>query len=132
LLVLCLLGFVATGWLVTITLSTADATAHLVENPLLPTSFHDQEVTITLVLLATLGGVFLKGFREAIGVAVFIVAAYLVLNLVVVTVGFYEMATSPQLMVDWQSALFTNYGNPLTIIVVSLLVFPRLALGLSG
>jgi hypothetical protein len=122
LLVLCLLGFVA----------TADATAHLVENQLVPTSFHDQELTITLVLLATLGGVFLKGFREAIGVAVFIVAAYLVLNLVVVTVGFYEMATSPQFMVDWQSPLFSNYGSPLTMIAVALLVFPQLALGLSG
>jgi hypothetical protein len=132
LLVLCLLGFVATGWLVTITLSTADATAHLVENPLVPSFFEGREVTITLVLLAALGGVFLKGFKEAIGVAVFIVAAYLILNLVVVTVGFYEMVTQPQNIVSWQDALFTNYGDPLTIIVVSLLVFPQLALGLSG
>jgi len=27
----------------------------------------DREVTMTLVLVAILGGVFLKGFREAIG-----------------------------------------------------------------
>ena len=94
-LVLCLLGFVATGWLVTITLSAADAAVHVLENPLVPSFLHGQEVLITLVLLALLGAVFLKGFKEAIGIAVFIVGAYLLLNLVVVGVGFYEMATHP-------------------------------------
>ena len=132
LFVLCLLGFVATGWLVTITLSAADATAHIVENPLVSSFFEGREVAITLVLLALLGAVFLKGFKEAIGIAVFVVAAYLLLNLVVVAVGFYEMATSPQFVVDWQSALFANYGDPLTIALASLLVFPQLVLGLSG
>src|SRR3712207_1497688 len=87
LLVLVLLGFVATGWLVTITLSAADATAHIVENPLVPSSFEGREVAITLVLLALLAAVFLKGFKEAIGIAVLVVAVYLVLNLVVVAVG---------------------------------------------
>jgi len=132
LFVLCLLGFVATGWLVTITLSAADATAHIVENPLVPSFFEGREVAITLVLLALLGAVFLKGFKEAIGIAAVVVATYLLLNLVVVAVGFYEIATSPQFVVDWQSALLTSYGDPLTIALASLLVFPQLALGLSG
>src|ERR687889_1355165 len=132
LLILGLLGFVATGWLVTITLSAADATAHIVENPLTPDFLHGQHVVITLVLLATLGAVFLRGFKEAIGIAVAVVGAYLLLNLVVVSVGLYECVVGPSFVVDWQSKLFANYGNPLTMVGVSLLVFPRLALGLSG
>jgi hypothetical protein len=121
-LVLCLLGFVATGWLVTITLSAADAAIHVAENPLAPSYLHDQEVLITLVLLVLLG----------IGIAIFIVGAYLLLNLVVVGVGFYEIFTHPQTVADWQRALLTNYGNPLLMVGASLLVFPQLALGLSG
>lgn len=132
LFILCLLGFVATGWLVTITLSAADATAHIVENPLTPEFLRGQDVAITLVLLATLGAVFLKGFKEAIGVAVVVVAAYLLLNLVVVAAGLYEFVVDPANVADWSSRLFADYGNPLTMIGVSLLVFPRLALGLSG
>jgi hypothetical protein len=132
LLVLILLGFVATGWLVTITLSAADAAVHVAENPLVPRFLHGQEVVITLLLLAVLGAIFLKGFREAIGIAVLIVGAYLLVNLVVVAVGLYEIATHPQSLSHWTGTLFSNYGNPLILIGASLLVFPRLALGLSG
>ena len=121
-LVLCLLGFVATGWLVTITLSAADAAVHVTENPLVPSFLHDREVLITLVLLAFLGAIFLKGFKEAIGIAIFIVGAYLILNLLVVGVGFYEIATHPQNVVRWQDALLTNYGNPLLMVGASLCV----------
>ena len=130
--VLCLLGFVATAWLVTITLSTSDATAHIIENPYVPAFLEGREVVVTLVLLALLGAVFLKGFREAIGVAVVLVAIYLLLNLVVVAIGLYESVTHPQYLVDWSGALFTSYGSPLTMLGVALLVFPQLALGLSG
>jgi hypothetical protein len=132
LLVLVLLGFVATGWLVTITLSAADAAVHVAENPLVPRFLHGQEVVITLLLLAVLGAIFLKGFKEAIGVAVLIVGAYLLLNLVVVAAGFYEIATHPRSITDWTRALFSSYSNPLVIVGAAVLVFPRLALGLSG
>jgi hypothetical protein len=131
-LVLILLGFVATAWVVTITLSSADAAVHIAENPLVPDSFRDLELVITLVLLAVLGAIFLKGFTEAIGIAVLIVGAYLSLNAVVVAVGIYEITAHPQNVVGWQDALFSNYGNPFVMVVASLLVFPRLALGLSG
>jgi hypothetical protein len=130
--VLCLLGFVATAWVVTITLSSADATAHIVENPFVSEFLEGREVVITLVLLMLLGAVFLKGFKEAIGIAVFLVAAFLLLNLVVVAVGLYEIATQPEYLANWQSALFSDYGNPMVMLGVSLLVFPQLALGLSG
>jgi hypothetical protein len=130
--VLCLLGFVATSWIITITLSASDATAHFTENPLVPPVFRHYEVAITILLLALLGAVFLKGFTEAIGVAVSIVGVYLALNLVVVGAGFYEILSHPQILAGWQDALFTNYGSPLTMLAISFLVFPQLALGLSG
>jgi len=132
-LVLILLGFVATAWLVTITLSAADATAHIVENPLVPEFLHGQNVLITLVLLAALGVVFLRGFGEAIGIAVLLVVSYLLLNLVVVTFGFYYIATHPETITGWQGAVFDRSGgNPLAVVGIAILVFPRLALGLSG
>jgi hypothetical protein len=132
LLVLCLLGFVATDFIITITLSAADATAHIIENPLVPSFLHNQEVGITLALVTLLGGVFLKGFREAIGLAVVLVGAYLLLNLVVIGVGIQQILIHPSVINDWQRALFTSYGSPLKMLGVSILLFPKLALGLSG
>jgi len=132
LFVLILLGFVATSWVITITLSASDAATHFAENPLVPDALRNAEVPITLVLVGLLGVVFLKGFKEAIGIAVTVVGAYLLVNLVVVVYGFYEIATQPQIFINWKDALFSHYGNPLTMIAISFLVFPRLALGLSG
>ncbi|MBE8991280.1 amino acid transporter [Nostoc sp. LEGE 12450] len=132
LLVLCLLGFVATDFIITITLSAADATAHIIENPLTPHWFHNQTIAITLILVALLGAVFLRGFREAIGIAVVLVAAYLLLNFIVVSVGVYQILTHPGAIANWQTALFARHSNPFILIGISLLIFPKLALGLSG
>ena len=132
LFVLALLGFMATDYMITITLSDSDAATHLVANPLAPGFLKGQEVAITLVLVALLGAVFLKGFREAIWLSVFLVGAYLLLNLVIVCVGLYEIASSPYAVVHWQDALFSAYGDPLMMVAVSALVFPKLALGVSG
>ncbi|GAA3431219.1 hypothetical protein GCM10018954_008200 [Kutzneria kofuensis] len=87
---------------------------------------------MTLVLLAALGAVFLKGFTEAIGIAVTLVGAYLALNVVVVVVALVHVAQAPKLVLDWQSLLVGQYHNPWLMIGVALLVFPKLALGLSG
>jgi hypothetical protein len=132
LFVLTLLGFAATDFLITITLSAADATAHLVENPHLTSTLHGHELLITLILIALLGAVFLKGFSEAIGLAVALVASYLVLNAVVVAVGLWQVATEPHVVTDWSSALTAEHGNPFMMIAIALVVFPKLALGLSG
>jgi len=87
LFVLALLGFAATDFIITMTLSAADASAHLIENPNLRSTLTGHQVAITLFLLALLGAVFLRGFTEAIGLAVGLVAVYLALNVIVIGVA---------------------------------------------
>ena len=115
LFVLALLGFAATSFIITITLSAADATAHIVENPFVLEHLHflNHRIPVTLILVAALGAIFLKGFKEAIGIAVALVGVYLVLNLIVVVVGFYEIATHTTAMLNWKTALFQTYRSPL-------------------
>ncbi|MFK0286249.1 amino acid transporter [Streptomyces sp. NPDC090499] len=132
LFVLTLLGFAATDFLITITLSAADASTHLVENPHLTDFLQGKQMVITLFLVALLGAVFLKGFLEAIGVAVALVGIYLALNVVVVIVGVYHVITAEHVITDWTSALTQEHGNVFVMIGVALIVFPKLALGLSG
>ncbi|MEV7344173.1 amino acid transporter [Streptomyces sp. NPDC093544] len=132
LFVLTLLGFAATDFLITITLSAADASTHLVENPHLTETLHDKQLIITLILVALLGAVFLKGFLEAIGVAVVLVGIYLALNVVVTVVGLWHVITKGHVITDWSTALTAEHGNVFAMIGVALLVFPKLALGLSG
>lgn len=130
-LVLCLLGFAATGFIVTITLSAADATAHVIENPLVPRVFH-HPVIMTLVLLAALGSIFLKGFREAVGLAVPIVFVYLVLNTIVIGWGLVYLAGHADAFSMWSVRASDTHGSAFAMIGFSLLLFPKLALGLSG
>src|SRR5215203_1100227 len=134
LFVLALLGFATTSFIITITLSAADAAAHIVENPFVMghLDFLHHRIAVTLVLITALGAIFLRGFKEAIGIAVFLVAIYLVLNVTVVVVGFYEIATNPATFWNWKSLLFQTHSNPFLMIGTALLVFPKLALGLSG
>ena len=129
--VLILLGFASTDFFITMTLSAADAATHFVHNPITPPSLHSQ-MGATLVLLGLLGAVFLLGFKEAIGIAVVLVGLYLALNAVVVVVALWHLFEQPRLIPDWGHALFAMHGNPLGILGVSLLLFPKLALGLSG
>jgi hypothetical protein len=132
LFVLCLLGFVATSWIVTITLSAADATAHITENPLVPESASNLVVPITLLLLALLCGIFLAGFSEAVSIAIPLVAVYLTLNAVVVGAGVVQMISHPELLTDWRHALTSGHSGGFSIAKTAVLAFPALVLGLSG
>ena len=136
--VLFLLGFVATSFIITITLSAADATAHIIENPLvvehLP--FLEHRVVVTFILIAFLGAVFLKGFKEAIGLAVAIVAVFLLVNVITISRGLYEVFfVHPEALDQWQAAVWANPdvgGSVFFLLIASLHYFPKLALGLSG
>ncbi len=137
--VLVLLGFVATSFIITITLSAADATAHIVENPFVGERLkfiQHHEVAVTLVLIAVLGAVFLKGFSEAIGIAVAIVAAFLSLTIVVIAVGLHQIFwAQPEVFIQWQNLVVSHEGvggSILWLVLISLWFFPKLALGLSG
>ena len=131
LLVLVLLGFAATDFVITMTLSAADAAKHAIENPFLHDLLGDHQVLVTLSLLAVLGAVFLKGFREAIGLAAAAAVPYLALNLVVLGRSAWEVVTHPLLLDNWRWALAVK-GDFTTVMAGALIVFPRLALGLSG
>ena len=142
LFVLVLLGFVATDFVITITLSAADATAHVIENPFVHSTlpFLDHPVIVTLALVALLGVVFLKGFKEAIGIAVVLVMIYLILNVVVLGTAIVEVINHPDLLANWRTALFATkmsagpfqIAGLAAIVLLSITNFPRLALGLSG
>jgi hypothetical protein len=132
LFVLVLLGFACTDFVITMTLSSADGAAHLRENPHVPSSIGDHPMLITFVFLLGLGAVFFRGFKEAIGIAVVLVIAYLTLNAVVVVAGIVEVLKDPSVFSHWRTGLTESHGSALAIVGVSLLAFPKLALGMSG
>ncbi len=129
--VLVLLGFVATSWIITITLSAADASVHVLENPFFPDALHGHAVALTVALLLVLGGVFLLGFTEAVAVAIPLVAVFLTLNLVVVVVGLGDVLADPTVLSGWTDRL-TSGGGFGDLALPTLAAFPLLVLGLSG
>jgi hypothetical protein len=142
--VLVLLGFAATDFIITKTLSAADAAEHLIHNPFwakMPELFQGQMV-LTMSLLVLLGAMFLRGFREVIFVAVFIVGSYLLLNAFIIVSGLGYLAFHSQLVATWFNNVVTGQWylahapvegtGVLSVLIVCLLFFPKLALGLSG
>ena len=130
--VLVLLGFVATSWIITITLSSADATVHLLENPFVPEAFRGLNVVVTVVLLLVLGGVFLLGFNEAVNVAIPLVVIFLGVNAVVIVVSVAAIVAEPGSLDDWLQRLASSSGDFGDVARTALFAFPLLVLGLSG
>lgn len=151
-LVLFLLGFAATDFVITKTLSAADAAMHIISNPQLwPFSterlaFDQQQLLLTVVLLVLLGAVFLKGFKEVIGIAVVIVGIFLIVNFIVIVSGLEYLVKHTEILQSWfdkvsagewhlnerELPIRVNSFSFGMLVVVCLLVFPKLALGLSG
>ena len=131
LFVLVLLGFATTDFVITMTLSAADGAAHLIHNPFVPPVLHHQ-ILVTLLILAVLCAIFLKGFKEAIGIAFWLVSAYLLLNGVVTVAAMLQVIRHPEVLTAWRHAISLRGQSPLLMLGVSLLLFPKLALGLSG
>jgi len=129
--VLCLLGFAATGFVITMTLSAADAAAHVIQNPWAP-AWLNHPLVLTIALLVVLGGIFLKGFGEAIALAVGIVIVYMTLNAIVIAAAVHEIWLHPNVLANWRTMLVAEHGHPVMMIAMAFLLFPKLALGLSG
>lgn len=131
-MVLCLLGFAATDFIITITLSAADASAHIRMNEILRNFIPFGQVPLTMLLVLLLGGIFIIGFREAIGLSFILVTIYLLLNLVVLVVAGQELINNPHYFADWIKTLYSEHKSILNMVGISALMFPKLALGLSG
>ncbi len=132
--VLILLGFATTDFVITMTLSAADAARHAVANPFLHPFLGNGQYFVTLLLLFILAVVFFIGFKEAINLAVALVVPFLALNLLVLGVGFFRILQQPVMILQWRTAMLasTPHDDWLAVIVLSVILFPKLALGLSG
>lgn len=154
-LVLTLIGFAMTDFVITITLSAADATHHILENPLLEPLVPDRPVLVTAVLILSLCAIFLAGFREAITVCIAIGVPYMALTAVIVLAGVVDLAQHPEPMITWSHKIaalnmddlrasigkmgdaqgpldYVTSSGPAALLLVSAVVFPKLALGMSG
>jgi hypothetical protein len=143
--VLVLIGFAATDFVITKTLSAADAAAHLISNAYYEAAapaFMRGQVAVTCFLLLLLCAMFLKGFSEVVGLALVLVVAYLGLTAIVVGAGLVHMLTHPDLLRHWFGEITAgNYhlehapiggSGPWVALGIACIVFPKLALGMSG
>jgi len=129
--VLVLLGFAATDFVITMTLSAPDAARHAIANPYLHRLVGDAPIELTIGLLLLLAVVFFFGFNEAISLAQLVVIPYLILNLIALLRGALEVIRHGEVFSQWRISL-AAHGDWTAIFVASALLFPKLALGLSG
>lgn len=132
LFVLVLLGFAGTDFVITMTLSAADSAQHAVQNPLLKPYIGHLHLVLTIGLLVLLALVFLRGFGEAIRFAIGVAVPYVVLNAIVIARCALEVVRHPAVLQNWRAALAAHGESWSSIFIVAAIVFPRLALGLSG
>ena len=64
---------------------------------------------LTLLLIAILGAFFIRGFHEAIGLAVVLVGVYLVVNVVVILVGLSAVLRHGAVIHDWGQVLLHTF-----------------------
>lgn len=131
-LVLTLIGFATTDFVITMTLSAADAAVHATQNPLLHPYLGDHNEILTYIMLAVLCAVFLRGFKEAIGFAMAVSIPYIILNFIVSVASIIEVSKHPELIDNWTMSALGAGGSWLSVLALGALVFPKLALGLSG
>jgi hypothetical protein len=165
-LILVLLGFAATDFTMLKAISLADASVHLLDNTLfrgaelheavawvnarVPTTgaapWLDDQLAVTLVL-GVVGFIFWfllrRGFnRNVLYVSVPLVAAYLVLNAMLLGAGVWRLVERPELIDEWLQQMqrgdwqirapFWASGDLASVLILSFLFLPSVALGLSG
>jgi hypothetical protein len=155
-LVLVLIGFAMTDFVLTITISAADAAQHVLQNPYVigQAAGLRHPILVSSVFVLLLGAVFWRGFKEAIGLAAAIAIPYMILNAVIIVAALLYLREHPDLVSAWWDRLRNldpvdlrsvvariDPEHPLheihlrgvgAILVLSVLVFPKLALGMSG
>ncbi len=130
--VLVLLGFAATDFVITMTLSAADASAHLIENPYAPVvPARPAALGDAVPARAARRGVPAR-LPEAIGIAVGARRRLPGPQRRRPRRGAGPHRHNPRVVPDWTQALVQQHGDPVMMVAVSLMVFPQLALGLSG
>lgn len=129
--VIALIAFAVTDFVITITLSSSDAAAHLVENVYFKHYVGHDQIPVALGFVIFLAIVFYIGIREAIVVAISVTIPFLLLNLITILYGMHEVFTHPYLLTNWihDPQFRIDYFS---LFIVSAIAFPKLALGLSG
>lgn len=103
-----------------------------------------QQMWITSAMIIALGIVFWIGFSEAIMIAVTLVVVYMTMNAIIIGSGLLYIFNHPELIDRWWTGVTTGEwhaihalplgksGNIFVILGTCLLLFPKLALGMSG
>jgi hypothetical protein len=162
LFILALLGFIATDFVITRSLSVADASIHILGNPFWKEHSHwvthnkevvrgwfpeflrgrffdfwDEQLVLTVILSVLAFGLYAFLVRSLtrgfLKIAVFVVGLYLLLNAVVVGSGLVYLFQHPEsFKVMWREIGIPRGMSGQLWLLLPLLAFPPLALGLSG